>query len=97
MKFVRISLAILMVCLLATPVAAATPARNQAKARRVHGLIDLNHATLDQLKTLPGIEDANAAKIVKNRPYANKTQLSTKGVISAAAFARIKALVIAKH
>ncbi len=60
-------------------------------------LIDINHATLDELKTLPGILDANAAKIVKNRPYANKTQLSTKGVLSAATYARIRKFIIAKQ
>ena len=55
-------------------------------APKTSGLVDVNHATLDQLKTLPGIQDAIAAKIVKNRPYANKTQLSTKGVMSAATY-----------
>jgi competence protein ComEA len=69
-------------------------AKSTVKARQ---LVDLNHATVDELKTLPGIQDAYAAKIVKNRPYSNKTQLSTKGVISAAAYARIRTLVIAKQ
>jgi competence protein ComEA len=59
--------------------------------------VDVNHATLDELKTLPGIENALAAKIVKNRPYANKTQLSSKGVIPAATYKRIRALIIAKQ
>src|SRR5580704_1880020 len=71
----------------------ATAGKSTVKARQ---LVDLNHATLEQLETLPGIEGAYAAKIVKNRPYADKTQLSTKGVLSAAAYARIRALVIAK-
>ena len=57
----------------------------------------MNHASLDELKTLPGIQDAYAAKIMKNRPYANKTQLSSKGVIPAATYKKIKALIIAKQ
>jgi len=72
----------------------ATTAKSTVKTRQ---LVDLNHATLEELETLPGIEGAYAAKIVKNRPYADKTQLSTKGVVSAATYARIRSLVIAKQ
>ena len=81
----------------AAPVQAAsiqTRAKSTIKARQ---LVDVNHATLDELKSLPGIQDAFAAKIVTNRPYANKTQLSTKGVLPAATYARIRALIIAKQ
>jgi competence protein ComEA len=61
------------------------------------GVIDVNHATVEQLKTLPGILDATAAKIVKNRPYSNKAQLSSKGVISAATYKRIRNRIIARQ
>jgi DNA uptake protein ComE-like DNA-binding protein len=61
------------------------------------GLIDINHASADQLTRLPGIQEALAAKIVKNRPYANKAQLSSKGVISAATYKRIRNRIIAKQ
>jgi DNA uptake protein ComE-like DNA-binding protein len=60
-------------------------------------LIDINHATLEQLKSLPGVQDALAAKIVKNRPYASKTQLSSRGVVSAAEYRKIRPLIIAKQ
>src|SRR5947209_17702776 len=47
------------------------------------GLVDLNSASAAELKTLPGIGDAYAAAIIKNRRYANKTQLKSKNVIPA--------------
>ena len=73
---------------------------SSATVKSVHksaGLIDVNHASVDQLESLPGIQEALAAKIVRNRPYANKTQLSSKGVISAATYKRIRSRIIAKQ
>ena len=49
------------------------------------------------MKTLPGIKDAYAAAIVKNRPYKNKTQLLSKQIIPEAAYGKIKNRIIAKE
>lgn len=72
-------------------------AKAGSKAADAGDLIDINHATAAELKKLPGIGDAYAAAIVKNRPYRNKTQLRSGGVIPQAAYNRIRDKIIAKQ
>jgi len=40
--------------------------------------VDLNNASLAELKTLPTVTDAEAKKIIAHRPYNSKGELMTK-------------------
>jgi len=58
-------------------------------------LLDINTATAEQLKALPGMGDAYIARIIAGRPYTAKNQLVTRGVIPQAAYEKVKDQIIA--
>jgi competence protein ComEA len=66
-----------------------------AAAARKKEKLDINTATEDQLKELPGIGDAYAKKIIAGRPYKAKDELVEKKIIPKSTYQKIRDQVIA--
>ena len=88
------------------PAAAATPIPpgHAASAGLAHRpkkppapvkLIDINTASRSDLKTLTGIGDAEADRIIAGRPYLSKAELVTKKVMPAGPYLSIRKRIVA--
>jgi competence protein ComEA len=83
-----LSLPLLPLAVMESPVVQAT---EQAD------LLDINTATADQLKALPGISDAYSEQIIKGRPYQRKDELVQKKILPRATYEGIKYKIVVKQ
>ncbi len=72
-------------------------AKEKAATPKAGELIDINSATADQLKAIPGIGDAYSAKIIEGRPYRAKNELVQKKILPQGVYDKIKDRIIAKQ
>ena len=98
LKLFRSRIVLAVALLFAMPLAAtslASAAAPPAAPAAAAGKIDINTATAAELKAFPGIGDAYSARIIAGRPYANKGQLVSKGILPQATYNKIKDQIIA--
>ncbi len=76
---------------------AQTPKPPAATAATTAAPLDINTATADQLKAIPGIGDAYSRRIIDARPYTAKNQLVSRGILPQATYNKIKDQIIASH
>jgi competence protein ComEA len=97
-----IALLIALTFAITTPVLAqpkSDPATksDKAGASTKKAPLDINSASPDELRALPGIGDAYAKKIVEGRPYKRKDELVQKKIVPQGTYDKIKDQVIAKQ
>jgi DNA uptake protein ComE-like DNA-binding protein len=58
-------------------------------------LVDINHATVEELMKVPGMTRVWAARVVRFRPYRAKNDLLDRGVLPSDVYSRIKESIVA--
>jgi DNA uptake protein ComE-like DNA-binding protein len=61
-----------------------------------HAAVDVNSASESDLVALPGITQRDARKIIANRPYGDKYDLVSKGILTEEQYKNIRDAVTAK-
>ena len=79
----------------ATATQTAAPVAHAAAPNAPLKLVDINSANRAELKTLPGIGDAEAKRIIAARPYPSKAKLVADKVLSIEAYDALKGRIVA--
>ena len=74
--------------------AKTAPAAKPAAASKI---VDINTASVDELKALPGVGDAYAQKIVDGRPYKGRNELLDRKIVPADVYSKIRLSVKARQ
>ncbi len=77
-----------------TATGSSTSKPNGSAGMAKGSLIDLNSASKTELDALPGVGEARADAIIKNRPYKSKDELLTKKVVPQNVYNDIKDKVV---
>lgn len=62
----------------------------ETERRQIATLIDINSATLADLRSLPGVGTVTAEKIVAGRPYASIDDLKARKIVSVKTYDKIR-------
>lgn len=60
-------------------------------------LVDINKASVDDLKKVPGLDESTAKKVVGGRPFKNVDELLSKKILSKDVFDKVKPLLMASQ
>jgi DNA uptake protein ComE-like DNA-binding protein len=93
----RIVIAVVAVLIASATIAGAQMPKAGDAVKAVTGTpLDLNSASLDQLKALPGVGEQYAKKIMDGRPFKKVDELMSKNIVPKSVYDQIKSLVAIK-
>lgn len=79
------------------PQIAHPPLSKKRAAAEPQTVVDINSASRAELKTLPGIGDAEADRIIAGRPWLTKIDLTTRNVLPMGVYVALKERIIARQ
>lgn len=97
LRFGLVAAFLAALCLTFAAPASRVIAAEKSAAPEKKAPLDINSASEKELKELPGIGDAYAEKIIKNRPYKGQDELVQKKVVPQSTYDKIKDDIVAQQ